>query len=128
MESDMTLRLLQHVAADGTRSVIAARDDDAWIVPGIATIRALALVAIEEGSDLATLIQARGQGNSVDLAAELAAGRLRAPIDHDDPAHVYLTGTGLTHLGSAEGRDKMHREAAAAAQQTDSMRMFLEGV
>ena len=64
----------------------------------------------------------------VDIAAELAAGRLLSPIDHDDPAHLAMTGTGLTHLGSAEGRDKMHRDAAAAATQTDSMRMFLEGV
>jgi hypothetical protein len=39
-----------------------------------------------------------------------------------------LTGTGLTHLGSAEGRDQMHRSMTEAAQQTDSMRMFLMGV
>jgi hypothetical protein len=50
-----------------------------------------------------------------------------APIDHPDGAHLYLTGTGLTHLGSAEGRDKMHREAAGKAV-TDSMRMFMLGV
>ena len=28
------------------------------------------------------------------------------------PRHLLLTGTGLTHLGSAEGRDKMHKAAA----------------
>jgi hypothetical protein len=46
-----------------------------------------------------------------------------APIDHPDPAHLHLTGTGLTHLGSAESRDRMHRQAAGSAP-TDSMRMF----
>jgi hypothetical protein len=51
-----------------------------------------------------------------------------APIDHPDPAHLYLTGTGLTHLGSAESRDKMHALAAAGGAQTDSMRMFLDGL
>ena len=35
------------------------------------------------------------------------------------------TATGLTHLRSAEGRDKMHK-AAAAGQATDSIKMFLE--
>jgi hypothetical protein len=50
------------------------------------------------------------------------------PIDHVDPAHLILTGTGLTHLGSAEGRDKMHKAAQAGEQLTDSMRMFLMGV
>ncbi len=49
------------------------------------------------------------------------------PIDHPDSAYVYLTGTGLTHLGSAEGRDRMHKAAAGGAV-TDSMRMFTLGV
>ena len=43
------------------------------------------------------------------------ARRLLPPIDHPDPAHMLVTGTGLTHLGSAEGRDKMHRTSADAA-------------
>ena len=38
-----------------------------------------------------------------------------------------VTGTGLTHLGSAEGRDAMHK-AAATGQATDSMRMFRMGL
>ena len=32
--------------------------------------------------------------------------RLLPPNDDEDPAQLLLTGTGLTHLGSAEGRDK----------------------
>ena len=124
----MTMRLLQRRDADGTRSVIVADGDRAMIVPGVASVRALAMRAIAEGRGLADAVAACGPGASVDLAAELAAGRLLAPIDHDDPAHLHMTGTGLTHLGSAEGRDKMHREAAAVADLTDSMRMFLEGV
>ena len=124
----MTMRLLQRRDADGTRTVIVADGDRAMILPGVASVRALAMRAIAEGRGLADAVAACGTGASVDLAAELAAGRLLAPIDHDDPAHLHMTGTGLTHLGSAEGRDKMHREAAAAADLTDSRRMFREGV
>ena len=51
-----------------------------------------------------------------------------APIDHKDPAHVVVTGTGLTHLGSAEGRDKMHKDLADPSKLTDSMRMFKMGL
>ncbi len=51
-----------------------------------------------------------------------------APIDHPDPAHLYVTGTGLTHLGSAEGRDKMHKSLADPAALTDSMKMFKLGL
>ncbi len=124
----MTLRLLQHVGVDGARSVIAATETGAAFVIGIDSVRALAERAIAAGSDLAAAVTACGTGASVDIAAELAAGRLTSPIDHGDPAHLIMTGTGLTHLGSAEGRDKMHRAAADAEKQTDSMRMFLEGV
>jgi len=124
----MTLRLLQHRSDSGERAVIAAQGDAAHFVPGFATIRALALHAIALGVSLTAAVEAAGRGDAIDIAAEFEANRLLAPIDHDDDAHIQLTGTGLTHLGSAEGRDKMHREAAAAEKQTDSMRMFLEGL
>ncbi|NBC36964.1 FAH family protein [Novosphingobium sp. FSY-8] len=124
----MALRLLQHRADDGARSVILADGDQAWFLNGVASTRELALRAIAAGRALAAEAEVAGKGAAVDIAAELAAGRLLAPIDHDDPAHLWMTGTGLTHLGSAEGRNKMHAAAAAGEQLTDSMRMFLEGV
>ncbi len=124
----MSLRLLQHRASDGTRSVILADGDAAHVLSGVERTTDLARRAISAGTTLAEEAKACSAGVPVDLATEFAAGRLLAPIDHEDPAHLALTGTGLTHLGSAEGRDKMHREAAAAAHQTDSMRMFLEGL
>ncbi len=123
----MALRLLQHRAADGARSVIFAQGEAACFLPGVASVRELALRAIAAGRSLAEEAAACGQGAAVDIAAELAAGRLLAPIDHEDPAHLVLAGTGLTHLGSAEGRDKMHKAAQQGAV-TDSMRMFLEGL
>ena len=47
-----------------------------------------------------------GKGGGLpDLAAALAEGRVLPPIDHPDPAHLLVTGTGLTHLGSAATRD-----------------------
>lgn len=122
----MTLRLLQHRGADGNRSVILADGADAWFLPDTPSVRALALEAIASGLSLAEAARAKGKGAAADIVAEFEAGRLLAPIDHDDPAHLLLTGTGLTHLGSAEGRDKMHKAAAEA--KTDSMRMFLEGL
>ncbi len=60
-------------------------------------------------------------------AIDLADVTLLAPIDHPDAAHLIVTGTGLTHLGSAEGRDMMHKGAAAGGA-TDSLRMFLMGL
>lgn len=124
----MAFRLLQHRSAEGVRSVIAADGNAAHFLPGVASVRELALRAIQAGKSLKAAAADCGKGAAVDIGAELAAGRIIAPIDHEDPAHVALTGTGLTHLGSAEGRDKMHRAAADTEKQTDSMRMFLEGL
>jgi hypothetical protein len=56
-----------------------------------------------------------------------AAGWLLPPLDHPDPAHCFVGGTGLTHLGSTAARDAMHKEASCAPQ-TDSQRMFDMGV
>jgi hypothetical protein len=121
------LRLMQHRADDGTRSVIADDGSSARVVNGVSSTRQLALNAIEAGATLAETVSRLGLGPDIDPAAELAAGRLLAPIDHDDPAHLMMSGTGLTHLGSANARDRMHR-MAAAEKQTDSMRIFLEGI
>ncbi len=88
----------------------------------------LALQAIAAGQTLAERIDAAGLGDPVDLEKAAGEGRLGLPITHPDPAHFVVAGTGLTHLGSADGRDKMHKAAQAAEKPTDSMRMFLMGV
>ena len=36
-------------------------------------------------------------------------GWIIPPIDHPDPAHCIITGTGLTHLGSMAQRSNMHK-------------------
>lgn len=122
----MMIKLLQHRADDGRRSVIADDGSSACFVDGVRSTRELALEAIRSGESLAEAAERRGFGETVDTTAELASGRIIAPIDHDDPAHLLMTGTGLTHLGSADARDQMHK--VAAEKQTDSMRIFLEGV
>ncbi len=53
------------------------------------------------------------------------------PIDHDDPHHVLISGTGLTHTGSMESRDQMHAEEEAEKAEepvTDSAKMFQMGL
>jgi hypothetical protein len=56
----------------------------------------------------------------------VAEERLLPPITHPDPAHMLVTGTGLTHLGSASTRSSMH--ATADDKLTDSMKMFKWGL
>ncbi|MFO7918632.1 MAG: AraD1 family protein [Anaerolineae bacterium] len=53
-------------------------------------------------------------------------GWLLPPLDHPDPAHCIIGGTGLTHTGSMAQRDAMHEDQDA--QQTDSEKMFAMGI
>lgn len=95
----------------------------AWTVHGVTTTLELARLALRKGATLGDLAEA-SRSQQIDLDAV----DLLSPIDHPDPAHLTVSGTGLTHLGSAQGRDQMHRAAATDADQTDSMKMFQMGV
>ncbi|WP_010160575.1 AraD1 family protein [Sphingomonas sp. PAMC 26617] len=108
---------------DGARGVAAMTSDGARRVIGVSTMLELADLAVQSEMGLAALAETR-LGDVVDLASV----RLLTPIDHADDAHLLVSGTGLTHLGSAEGRDQMHRKAAENPDPTDSMKMFLMGV
>ncbi len=119
--------LSQILSPDGTLSVVAREGSEAAIVKGAASTYALASEAIASGRSLAAVIAAHGLGEAVDLPRLAAAGRLALPVTHPDPAHMHLTGTGLTHLGSASARDAMHSKLQAETL-SDSMKMFQMGL
>lgn len=124
----MALRLVQMTDDGGRRCIAAANEGTrARRVNLYATTLALAQATIAAGSTFADTIAAAGYGEDIDLGEALQSGRILAPIDHPDPAHLFLTGTGLTHLGSADARDRMHAKAHAA-DATDSMKMFRMGL
>ena len=114
--------------ADGMSLVVVREADAARSVKGAKSVYALALEAARAGRSLADVVAERGLGETVDLEAAYREGRVMAPIRHPDPAHLHLTGTGLTHLGSAATRDAMHKTANAEEKLTDSMKMFRMGL
>jgi hypothetical protein len=122
--------LLSQIRRAGGGIAVVARDgSEAALVKDAASVRDLALEALARGATLAETVAAHGLGEAVDLAAEAEAGRLLAPIHHPDPAHLHVTGTGLTHLGSAATRDAMHAKAKANPEDaTDSLKMFRMGL
>jgi hypothetical protein len=94
------------------------------------SIYELAFIAIGAGMKLSDLARQRARREALDYDAIYAGQsewRLLPAIDHpDEPARCLISGTGLTHLGSARGRQSMH--AAANEDLTDSMKMFRSGV
>jgi hypothetical protein len=113
---------------DGASLAVVLREgSEAAIINGASSSYALAQEAATTGKPLRAVIMARGMGAAVDLPALAAAGRMALPIAHPDPAHMHLTGTGLTHLGSAAARDAMHTKLQNA-DLSDSMKMFQMGL
>ena len=122
------MRLSQITDENGKRAVVVTARGESRLVKGARSTLQLANQAIDAETTLKKLVSERGVGKPVDLAAAYKEGRVLLPVDHPDPAHVYVTGTGLTHLGSAEGRDKMHKSLADPESLTDSMKMFKMGL
>jgi hypothetical protein len=123
------LRLMQVRSRVGRR-VVATADGRSWFVRGYSTVYQLAQAAISRRTTLAAVVAKAGRAGQADPAKLLNSGRVLAPIDHPDPAHLLVSGTGLTHLGSAASRDAMHTKLAktSAAALSDSMKMFRMGV
>lgn len=89
----------------------------------------LAKKSIAKQQKIAELIEPFRTGNFLDYARLEKENCLLSPVSHPDPAHVLVSGTGLTHLGSADTRAAMHTKLNAEdAQITDSMRMFRMGL
>jgi hypothetical protein len=125
------MRLVQFLSETGERRVGRVSDDGRSVraLPGVRTTYELARQAARAGRVLADLAAAAGDSELVDLADLLSHGRVLVPLDHPDPAHCLVTGTGLTHLGSAQARDAMHQAMQQAEDQlSDSMKMFRLGL
>lgn len=123
------MRLMQVGGRPGRR-VVATEGDESWFVGRYRTVYEIANAAIAKKTTLAGIVSAASRKGKADPAALLKAGRVLPPIDHPDPAHLYIAGTGLTHLGSAATRDAMHQKVTAVAEEslTDSMKMFRMGL
>ncbi|RDL50626.1 hypothetical protein BLJAPNOD_01748 [Ensifer sp. M14] len=116
---------------DGSVTVaVRAAGESARAVNGVTSVYALAMEAANAGRSLKETIEAKGLGAPVDLEKAYTDGSFLPPITHPDPAHLHLTGTGLTHLGSAATRDAMHKKTTETAVETltDSMKMFRMGL
>lgn len=124
------MQLFQAQDEAGRRLVIAGIGDESTgrVLDGAKSVYTLALEALQRGTPLQVLVADWPGQDRVALNALADEGRLLTPIDHPDPAHLLVSGTGLTHLGSAEGRDKMHRQLDEPETLTDSMRMFRMGL
>jgi len=122
-------RLIQ-IKKGNVRRVALVEEPNVHLLDECSSIYGLAQTAIATGKKLSQLARQRAQHDAADYDL-IYCGRsewhLLPAIDHpEEPARCLLSGTGLTHLGSARNRQSMH--ATATEEQTDSMKMFRWGV
>ncbi|MBX3014239.1 MAG: hypothetical protein KF832_22140 [Caldilineaceae bacterium] len=122
------MRLVQFLTPGGERRVALVRDAATLqVLQSTTAVRDLVLEAQRAAQPLTATIEARLSDELVAYEAVVATNRLLPPIDHPDPAHWILSGTGLDHLGSAQARDSMHTKLNSD-DLTDSMKMFKLGL
>lgn len=123
------MRLVQFLTTDRQRRIAIPTADgrDLQILRDATHVYHLAQEAHRQHTPLAALAAAHVSDELEDYDAVVASGRILAPLDHPtDPAHFYVSGTGLDHKGSALARNAMHSTPGSA--ETDSMKMFRLGL
>ena len=129
--SDMSIRLIQ-LRRGAERRLGFVEEPRVRLFEGFRSVYALTQAALESGRGVADVMED-------DLGDELldyegiyngkSEWKILPAIDHPEPARCVISGTGLTHLGSAQNRSAMHEKIAGREEDlTDSMKMFRWGV
>jgi hypothetical protein len=122
-------RLVQ-IQNGAARAVALVAEPRVRLLGGVKSIFQLALVAVYTKMPLTGFIKKNATGEFLDydpIYNGQSQWRLLPPFDHPvEPARCLVSGTGLTHLGSAKNRAAMHE--AKESELTDSMKMFRWGV
>jgi hypothetical protein len=112
------------------RAVALVLEPRLRLLDGVESVFQLAREAIDLKTSMTALVQRRATGAFLDydpIYQGQSEWRLLPAMDHPaEPARCLVSGTGLTHLGSAKNRQAMHE--AKESELTDSMKMFRWGV
>lgn len=123
------MRIVQVQTSRGIRAAVVESSIQLRLIDYPGGTYGLAQAALSESTPLTAFIESHRSHELLDYEQALNSGLLLPPLTHPDPAHCLVTGTGLTHLGSADTRSAMHAKTQVAEEElTDSMRMFKLGV
>lgn len=123
------MRLIQFQHDHGTYAGLVDDTDQVSLIDMAGGTYALAMAALQHEIPFFELVQQQLSNEVLSYQQLIKDKRLLPPVTHPDPAHCLVSGTGLTHLGSADTRDAMHAKVAGEEDKlTDSMRMFKLGL
>jgi len=91
------MNLIQYFESSGNRRVGVVVDPESFqSVQGFTSLFEMAQSAVEKEASLEELVLDRLSGDFGDYEDLVLQKRLLPPVDHPDPAHCMVTGTGLT--------------------------------
>ncbi|MBA3439350.1 MAG: GguC protein, partial [Pyrinomonadaceae bacterium] len=128
------MHLVQIINDANQRRVGTVEDDRLILIDEHSSIYALAQAALASASTLSSTARRYLSSSAALDYNEIYKGqtdwRILPSIDHpEEPTRCLVSGTGLTHKGSADNRQAMHTAVAnPEAVITDSMRMFQWGL
>lgn len=124
------MRLIQFLSSDMRRNVGLVQPDGIRPLKGVNSLVALAEQAWSLRCNLAQLVENSEFDTLINYQSLIDEKRILNPVSHRDPAHSFITGTGLTHLGSATARDSMHTKTFNGddGNLSDSMKIFNSGI
>jgi len=123
------MRLIQIISPSGDRRICVVEEGRLRLIGQCNSVFALAQAALDSASTLSATVSSF-LSTEILSYDELYEGRsdwkILPSIDHpDEPTRCLVSGTGLTHKGSADNRQAMH---SAGETPTDSIRMFEWGL
>ncbi|MFI5131713.1 MAG: AraD1 family protein [Chitinophagales bacterium] len=121
------LKLIQFIGDNGLPNVGVVNGDKIGILNGVESNYELFALAQQRSVKIEDLIPGLLSGEYTDYNIIANEKRLLLPLTHPDPYHTWITGTGLTHLGSAASRSAMHKKINSE-ELTDSIKMFQMGL
>lgn len=123
------MRLVQ-IKKGAVRRVAFVEEPYLRLIDGTPSIYALANFALAATISMTDVIRQRDRHEQLEydpIYNGESEWRILPAIDHpEEPARCVVSGTGLTHLGSARNRQSMHE--ARPEDLTDSMKMFRLGI
>lgn len=123
------MNIVQILDSKRKRRVGLVHGESIILLKRVARTTELAKLAMKDGVKLLSAAKSLSTSATENYAAALKESRLLSPVDHEDPAHCMIAGTGLTHLGSASARDSMHAKLEGKSDElTDSLKMFKMGL
>ncbi len=122
------MRIIQFVQNSQLKVALVESYDQVRVLNASGGTYQLAMEAIDTEKSLAQVIGEKYTNERLDYQTIIDNQMLLPPITHDDPSRWLVTGTGLTHLGSADARAEMYAKLAGDEELSDSMKMFQLGV